>query len=115
MKVLQKIGRYFLAGVFSLLPLVITVAVAIWFTGYINQHLGPGTQLVEIIGKKDADDLKGMWVVYCSFGGDKGAGRRQPAAGAGRFDPAAQYFRRGLHEHLPVHGATTLQYLPKPV
>ena len=125
-----------------MLPLVITVSVAIWLTGIINQYLGPGTamgglvksfglkvsshkilayvagwaavlsvifllgliaemgarkyiqrtveriigqipiigrvystatQLVDIIGRKGEDELKGMSVVYCSFGGEKGA------------------------------------------
>ena len=138
----HQIGRYFLAGVFALLPLVITIAVAIWFTGFIRQYLGSGTflgglvkalgltvsshktvayiigwvsvlsvillfgfivemgarkyiqrmvegimrqipiigrvygtatQLVGILGGKGGDELKGMRVVYCTFGGEKGA------------------------------------------
>lgn len=142
MDFVKKLGRYFLAGVFTLLPLVMTAAVAIWLTGFISQYLGPGTalgglvksfglkvssqktvayiigwaavlsviflfglivemgarkyiqhtverimrqipiigrvystatQLVDIIGKKGEDGLKGMRVVYCSFGGEKGA------------------------------------------
>ena len=139
---IKKLGRYFLTGVFTLLPLIITAAVAIWLTGFISQYLGPGTalgglvksfglkvsshktvayivgwaavlsvifliglivemgarkyiqhtvervmrripiigkvystatQLVDIIGKKGEDELKGMRVVYCSFGDEKGA------------------------------------------
>jgi uncharacterized membrane protein len=142
MSFVKKLSRYFLAGVFTLLPLVITASVAIWLTGFISQYLGPGTalgglvksfglkvssqktiayivgwvavlsviflfglivemgarkyiqhtverimrripfigrvygtatQLVDIIGKKGEDGLKGMRVVYCSFGGEKGA------------------------------------------
>ena len=42
---IKKLGRYFLAGVFTLLPLIITAAVAIWLTGFISQYLGPGTAL----------------------------------------------------------------------
>jgi len=135
-------GRYFLAGVFTLLPLVITIAIAIWFSGYISQYLGQGTflgdlvkalglkvsshetvayvigwlaplsvifllgifaemgarkyihraveglmtripimgsvygtatQLADILGKKGEGELKGMRVVYCSFGTHGGA------------------------------------------
>ena len=142
MRFLRQIGRYFVAGIFTLLPLVITIAVAIWVSRVINQHLGHGTflgelvkalglrvsshktvafvigwiailaviflfgvfvemgarryiqravegfmrripivgsvygtatQFVGILGKKGEDELKGMRVVYCSFGKQGGA------------------------------------------
>ena len=46
---IRKIGRYFLAGVFALLPLVMTIAVAIWVTGFVSQYLGPGTSLGNLV------------------------------------------------------------------
>lgn len=142
MRFIRHIVRYFVAGVFTLLPLVITIAVAIWFSGFVGQYLGQGTflgglvkalglrvmshdtaayvigwlaplsvifllgifaemgarkyihraveglmtkipimgsvygtatQLTEILGKKGEDELKGMRVVYCSFGKQGGA------------------------------------------
>jgi uncharacterized membrane protein len=45
--------RCFLAGVFTILPLVITVAIVFWVAGYISRWLGPGTavgQLLENVG-----------------------------------------------------------------
>ena len=39
----KPILRVFLAGVFAVLPLVITVAVVIWFVGLLDEILGPGT------------------------------------------------------------------------
>ena len=135
-------GRYFVAGAFTLLPLVITIAVAIWVSKFLSQHLGQGTflgelvktlglrvsshktvayvvgwvailsviflfgvfvemgarkyfhrvvdgfmrripivgsvygtatQFVGVLGRKGEEDLKGMRVVYCSFGKQGGA------------------------------------------
>ena len=40
--------RCFLAGLFTILPLVITVAIVIWVAEYLNNWLGPGT----IIGQR---------------------------------------------------------------
>lgn len=142
MSFIRKMGRYFVAGVFALLPLVITIAVAMWMTGLISEYLGSETflgglvrslglkvsshttvayiigwlvvlsiiflfgfiiemgarkyiqrvvessirripiigsvygtaaQLVDMLGKKGENELKGMRTVYCSFGGEKGA------------------------------------------
>ncbi len=39
----KPILRIFLAGVFAVLPLVITVAVVIWVVGFLGDILGPGT------------------------------------------------------------------------
>ena len=40
---------------------------------FVGRVYNTATQLVDIIGKKGEDGLKGMRVVYCSFGGEKGA------------------------------------------
>jgi uncharacterized membrane protein len=37
--------RCFLAGLFTILPLVITVAIVIWVAEYLNTWLGPGTTI----------------------------------------------------------------------
>jgi uncharacterized membrane protein len=37
------LGRYFLTGVFAVLPVVITAAVAIWLVELIAKSIGPGT------------------------------------------------------------------------
>ena len=49
MKFIRQMGRYFVAGVFTLLPLVITIAVAIWFSGFISKYLGQGTFLGDLV------------------------------------------------------------------
>jgi uncharacterized membrane protein len=42
---LRQLMRYFLAGVFAILPLVITVAIVIWVTDFISTMVGPETAL----------------------------------------------------------------------
>ena len=42
---LRSILRYFLAGVFAVLPLVVTVMVVIWVAGILSSMLGPDTML----------------------------------------------------------------------
>ena len=44
-KAAKPVLRVFLAGVFAVLPLVITVAVVIWVVGVLGDILGPGTVL----------------------------------------------------------------------
>lgn len=40
---LKRLIGFFLAGVFAILPLVITVAVVVWVTNFVGQFIGPGT------------------------------------------------------------------------
>ncbi|MEX2186402.1 MAG: DUF502 domain-containing protein [Pirellulales bacterium] len=40
---LNQLLRYFIAGVFAVLPLVITVAVVMWVTNFLAGFFGPGT------------------------------------------------------------------------
>jgi uncharacterized membrane protein len=146
MNVLRKTGklllRYFLAGAFAILPLVVTIGIVIWVAGFLQRFLGPDTligrlvgnlgwrysqedktlayiigwaivlglvfllgvavetgakrllqavtdavlirvpvvgsiyntskQLVSMLDRQDQADLKGMSVVYCVFGGERG-------------------------------------------
>lgn len=44
-RILQTIVRFFVVGVFAVLPLVITVGVVIWVSGVFANLLGPGTVL----------------------------------------------------------------------
>jgi len=51
LKVLQPILRCFLAGVFAVLPLVVTVAVVIWVAGTVGALLGPDAFLGSLLRK----------------------------------------------------------------
>ncbi len=42
-QVSQRLLRYFLAGVFAILPLVVTVAIVIWVAGFLEAFVGPRT------------------------------------------------------------------------
>ena len=41
----QRLLRYFLAGVFAVLPLVVTVAIVIWVAGFLEGFVGPQTRI----------------------------------------------------------------------
>lgn len=142
--VANRLVRYFLAGAFAVLPLVVTIAIVSWVAGFLQRYVGPQTtvgtwvqnlgwqftpgskilayiigwvavlaivfllgvavetgarrlvqiltdtvlnrvpvvgsiyntskQLVSMLDRQDQTDLKGMSVVYCIFGGDRGVG-----------------------------------------
>lgn len=58
-RLLHRLSRWFLAGVFAILPLVITVAVVAWVANFLGQFLGPGAalgSLIRRIGLPFADD-----------------------------------------------------------
>ncbi|MDA1053506.1 MAG: DUF502 domain-containing protein [Planctomycetota bacterium] len=143
MPLVRPLATYFLAGVFAILPLVITVIVVIWVTGMVGEIVGEGSflggqisrlggnvssgsktayligwvvvlgivfllgllvemgakrllsqllegivkkipligsiygtskQLVGMLNKRDEADLKGMSVVFCTFGANGGCG-----------------------------------------
>jgi len=42
---LRRLGRYFVAGVLAILPLVITVGVVVWVADFLNRYVGPGTSI----------------------------------------------------------------------
>jgi uncharacterized membrane protein len=65
-KILRRVGACFLAGVFALLPLVITVAVIVWVAGFLLQFLGPGTFLgdgIQHLGLKFGSDAALAYLV----------------------------------------------------
>lgn len=142
--VFKRLIRYFLAGAFAILPLVVTIAIVTWVAKFLQDYVGPQTtvgswvqhlgwqfrpgskilayvigwavvlgivfllgvavetgarrllqsitdavlnrvpviggiyntskQLVSMLDRQDQADLQGMSVVYCVFGGDRGAG-----------------------------------------
>jgi uncharacterized membrane protein len=47
---LRLVGQCFLAGVFAILPLAITVAIVIWAATFIGQAIGPDTLVGKAIG-----------------------------------------------------------------
>lgn len=47
----QTLLRFFLAGVFAVLPLVITVAVVMWVAGFATRFLGPNAILGRLLQK----------------------------------------------------------------
>ena len=46
-KNLQRLTRFFLAGLLAVLPVVITVAIVAWVAGFVRQILGPRTLIGE--------------------------------------------------------------------
>lgn len=64
--IFRPIIRFFLAGVFAVLPLVITVAAVIWVAGFFGQLVGPGTVLGEVLrslGLQVATDKTTAYIV----------------------------------------------------
>jgi uncharacterized membrane protein len=47
--VFRNVLRYFVAGVFAILPLVVTVAVVIWVAGFLQQFVGPTAPLGRLL------------------------------------------------------------------
>lgn len=46
----HKVLRYFVAGVFAILPVVVTVAVVIWVAKFLQQFVGPDAPLGRLLG-----------------------------------------------------------------
>ena len=44
---IQRLVRFFLAGILAVLPVVITVAIVAWVAGFVRKILGPGTLIGE--------------------------------------------------------------------
>jgi|CXWL01.1.fsa_nt_gi uncharacterized membrane protein len=49
MPLVRRLATYFLAGVFAILPLVITVVVVVWVTGLVGEIVGEGSFLGGLI------------------------------------------------------------------
>ncbi len=47
----KRLARYFVAGVFAVLPLVITVVAVTWFLGFLAGLVGPNTLLGDLLSK----------------------------------------------------------------
>ncbi len=45
-----RVLRYFIAGVFAILPVVVTVAVVIWVARFLQQFVGPAAPLGRLLG-----------------------------------------------------------------
>ncbi|MDZ7617393.1 MAG: DUF502 domain-containing protein [Patescibacteria group bacterium] len=68
--IIRTVVRFFLAGVFAVLPLMITVAAVIWVAGFIGQLVGSGTVLGESLrrlGLQFATDKTTAYVVGWGF------------------------------------------------
>ena len=62
----KRIARYFIAGVLTILPLVITVGIVIWVTDFLRAFLGPDTvigKLLASIGGNYFRDLVAPYIV----------------------------------------------------
>lgn len=46
----SRVLRYFVAGVFAILPMVVTVAVVIWVARFLQQFVGPDAPLGRLLG-----------------------------------------------------------------
>jgi uncharacterized membrane protein len=61
---LQRFTRYFLAGVFAVLPLVITVAVVSWVINFLNGFIGPDTLLGDLLSRVGLRFVQNPTVAY---------------------------------------------------
>lgn len=64
----RRLTRYFLAGLFAILPLVITVAIITWLADFLNRFVGPGTDIgryVKGLGYRFALDGNLAYILGC--------------------------------------------------
>src|SRR5208283_4474833 len=71
---IKRLARTFLAGILAILPVVITVAIVAWVTGFIRQIVGPGTLIGKgltnlglslVTNDTVAYLIGGLWVLGC--------------------------------------------------
>ncbi len=62
--VVRRLATYFLAGVFAILPLVITAAVVIWVTGLVGEIVGEGSFLGRMIARLGGNVAPGSKIAY---------------------------------------------------
>jgi len=60
----QKLTRYFLAGVFAALPVVITVLAVSWVINLLGGLIGPGTMLGNVLGRFGSRFVDNTTVAY---------------------------------------------------
>lgn len=68
--IFRPVTRFFLAGVFAVLPLMITVVAVIWVAGFFAQLVGPGTLMGESLrhlGLQFATDKTTAYIVGWGF------------------------------------------------
>jgi uncharacterized membrane protein len=46
----QRLLKYFLAGAFAILPLVVTISIVVWVTGFVQKYVGPTTTVGRLVG-----------------------------------------------------------------
>jgi len=181
MPLVRRLATYFLAGVFAILPLVITAVVVIWVTGMVGGIIGEGSflgglikklggnvapnskmayfigwvtvlgivfvlgllvemgakrmlsqlvdalvrkipligsiygtskQLVAMLDKKDATDLKGMSVVFCTFGASGGCGLLALLVSAERYAINGREYQIVIVPTAPVPVGGGLFFVP---
>jgi hypothetical protein len=61
---LRRLGRYFVAGVLAILPLVITVGVVVWVADFLNRFLGPNTGIGRAVAVLFAREGADVAIVY---------------------------------------------------
>ena len=63
-RIWQRFARYFLAGVFAVLPLVITVLAVTWVISFLTSLVGPNTLLGEFLSKIGLNFVNDPRVAY---------------------------------------------------
>lgn len=71
----QRLLKYFLAGAFAVLPLVVTISVVVWVAGFVQKFVGPTTtvgRLVGTLGWRYAPDDRTFayvigWIIVLAF------------------------------------------------
>jgi len=64
--IVRRAARWFIAGVFAMLPVIITVAVIVWVTNLLARLFGPGTmpgQAISGLGLTLASDETGAYLI----------------------------------------------------
>ena len=60
----QRLTTYFLAGVFAVLPIVITVGVVSWVINFLNRFIGPDTVLGDLLSRVGLQFVQNTTVAY---------------------------------------------------
>lgn len=60
----QRLTTYFLAGIFAVLPIVITVGVVSWVINFLNRFIGPETVLGDLLSRVGLQFVQNTTVAY---------------------------------------------------
>ena len=69
-KLLRRIAACFLVGLLAILPLVLTISIVVWVTGFVQAFVGPNSLLgrsLESLGLKFASDKMVAYVIGWAF------------------------------------------------